>query len=167
MAPLGQERSCHVKASHSDSGGSPAHCLSHTKTEEASKQAPYGIGRRGSIASPLSIIPRAVMVLHFLFWQNYWERGEGHQCQCSGIPPAPGCARLGRAEGWSGNLWDQSPTQERWMEPSFQIWLPGPKIKSWMAAADRDLLLSTYIRESIYCNLQVNSCYGKGDNGSF
>ena len=98
---------------------------------------------------PLSIIPRAVMVLHFLFGQNYWKRGEGHQCQCSGIPPAPACARLGQAEGWaegwSGSLWDQSPRQEGWMESSFQISLPGTRMKSWMAAADRDLLLSTYM----------------------
>lgn len=40
-----------------------------------------------------------------------------------------------------------------------------PRMKSWMAAADRDLLLSTYMWESIYCNLQVNSHYVKGNGG--
>lgn len=172
----GQElllRSASVWPSRERQESCPARCPHWEKEKWASLSIRACIAPKGERTSRFLLAPqpKAAAVLHFLCWQNYQKGGSGRPRPAGWhrSSPSPCQALLGwEPAGPQPQRQQQAGGMEHpdFQHPDFER-DKSPRKKSWMAVADKDLQLSTYIWESIYCKLQAHSSSGKSNGGSF
>lgn len=145
-------------------GGSPVQHTSHTRKGEICKSkhhSLYSIKRRGNITLLHCTTTQSIGGIAFPLLPKLLKKDQDEQGQQAGISPThpsarPGAPSLQRRQQVGGREpASQNPECER---------VKSSRKKNWVAVAPTDLPLSSYIWESIYCNLQVH-CSSGGSNG--